>query len=60
MNIPAYTKKENRPVKIIAFVTDEMSAIAVCVHFDGSINEYRIDQLHIKDYRFKPISEIVA
>lgn len=60
MNIPAYTKREHRPVKIISFVTDERSAIAICVHFDGTINEYRIGELIILDDRYKPFSEVTA
>lgn len=60
MNIPAYTKREYRPVKIIGFVTDEKSAIAICVHFDGTINEYRIGELIIRDDRYKPYSEVTA
>ena len=60
MNIPAYTKREHRPVKIIGFVTDEQSAIAVCVHYDGSINEYRIENLRIVSEEYKPYSEVTA
>ena len=47
MNIPAYVRVSRVPVRIIGFVTDDRSAIAVCVHYDGSINEYRIDKLEI-------------
>ena len=60
MNIPAYVNKNHKPVKIIGFVTDEKSAIAICVHYDGSINEYRIDNLRIVSDEYRPYSEITA
>ena len=60
MNIPAYVKKNDNPVKIIGFVTDEQSAIAVCVHYDGSINEYRIENLRIVSEEYRPYSEVTA
>ena len=60
MNIPAYVKFINRAVKIIGFVTDDKSAIAVCVHHDGSINEYRIDKLEILSKEYRPYSEVTA
>ena len=60
MNIPAYVKKNDKPVKIIGFVTDEQSAIAICVHYDGSINEYRIDKLEILSSEYRPAAEDYA
>ena len=60
MNIPAYVKGSKVPVKIIGFVTDDRSAIAVCVHHDGSINEYRIDRLEILSSEYRPYSEEIA
>lgn len=60
MNIPAYVKVSRIPVKIIGFVTDEMSAIAICVHHDGSINEYRINKLEILSSEYRPYSEVTA
>ena len=60
MNIPAYVKGLRIPVKIIGFVTDEQSAIAVCVHYDGSIKEYRIENLEILSEEYRPYSEVTA
>ena len=60
MNIPAYVKTSRLPVRIIGFVTDDRSAIAVCVHYDGSINEYRIDKLEIISSEYRPYSEVTA
>ncbi|MBO5711232.1 MAG: hypothetical protein J6R47_00195 [Acholeplasmatales bacterium] len=60
MNIPAYVKGSKVPVKIIGFVTDDRSAIAVCVRYDGSINEYRIDKLEILAEKYRPYSEVTA
>lgn len=60
MNIPAYVRVSRVPVKIIGFVTDDRSAIAVCVHYDGSINEYRIDKLEILSSEYRPSTEEIA
>ena len=60
MNIPAHVKTSKLPVKIIGFVTDDRSAIAVCVHYDGSINEYRIDKLEILSSEYRPVKEDIA
>ena len=60
MNIPAYVKGLRIPVRIIGFVTDEQSAIAICVHYNGSINEYRIDKLEILSPEYRPAAEDYA
>lgn len=60
MNIPAYVKTSKVPVRIIGFVTDDRSAIAVCVHQDGSINEYRIDKLEILSSEYRPATEEIT
>ena len=60
MNIPAYVKVSRVPVRIIGFVTDDRSAIAVCAHYDGSINEYRIDKLEILSSEYRPATKEIA
>ena len=60
MNIPAYIKGKLIPLRIIGFVTDEQSAIAVCVHYDGSIKEYIIENIEILSEEYRPRSEVRA